>query len=438
MIINHSDTKNAIYDIKDDLYWDKNSLDSEINRVFDVCLGCRLCFNLCPSFPALFEAIDENKASDRNVTDLSESEKSKVVDLCYQCKLCDINCPYTPDKDHEFKLDFPRLMLRSQAIKTKSHGIKIQDLALMYTDLVGKIGALFGGILNYIHQIKLVRFIMHLFAGIHYKRILPQFSKQTFESWFKSRASTVQNPVDKIVIFGTCFTNSYDLALGKACVEVLEHNKVECKYPKQRCCGAPFLSSSDFKSFSKQSYYNIKELSKWVDKGYKIVVTGPPTCSLSLKKDYQEFNNNNEMIDKVTKNTYDISEYLYSLEKKGLLKKDFKNHIGDISYHVSCHLKAQKTGVKGKDLLKLVPQTNVKLVNRCSGMDGGWGMKSRFYEESIKVGEKCVSDLKNKDESTPCSDCSLACHQISEVSGGELSPTHPIIKLHEAYGLDKK
>ena len=113
-----------------------------MDRVYDICIGCRLCFNLCPSFPSLFDSVDGagirkrelaekegrvDKQTERQdyldlpegehvseasievefrgeVSDLTEAERWKIVDLCYQCKLCDPVCPYTTGKEHEFQL----------------------------------------------------------------------------------------------------------------------------------------------------------------------------------------------------------------------------------------------------------------------------------------------------------------------------------------------
>ena len=293
-MINHSDTSQTTYDIKDPLYWDKASFDQEVERVFDVCIGCRLCFNLCPSFPSLFDAIDavgdakreqairEGRVASQaeksdyldlpegehaseasievefrgEITDLSQAQVWEVVDLCYQCKLCDPVCPYTPDKDHEFKLDFPKLMTRAQAIRTKERGVKANDKFLANTDFTGKLGSIFGPILNATNKIPLARWMMEKTVGISRKRILPQFQINTFEKWFKKHESAVTAPVDKVVIFGTCFTNAHDVEVGKAAVAILEHNNIECIYPPQQCCGAPYLSPGDFKGFEKQAQPN--------------------------------------------------------------------------------------------------------------------------------------------------------------------------------------
>ncbi len=474
-MLNHSNTDHTTYNINDPKYWDRASLYSEMDRVYDICIGCRLCFNLCPSFPSLFDSIDnagkrkrdiaqsqgivekevERKnyldlpegehASDASievefrgeVSDLTEKERWEVVDLCYQCKLCDPICPYTPDKEHEFQLDFPKLMTRSQAIRTRERGIKISDKFLANTDFTGKMGSLVGPILNMFNNVSIVRLLMEKFIGIHRDRKLPKFHNEKFSVWFKKNKQTILDPKDKVVLFGTCFTDSHDVDLGRAAVAVLNHNDIECIYPKQQCCGAPHLSPGDFDNFRNQAQPNVEELSKWVDNGYKIVVTGPPTCSLTLKKEYPDYLGSDDKIEKISSNTFDISEYLVFLHKNGKLKTDFSNSIGSVTYHVSCHLKAQKIGFKGRDLLRLVPDTKVSLVNRCSGMDGGWGMKEEFFEESINVGDKCVNDISKKESDSVCSDCSLASHQLGQVSDGAVNPTHPIIELYRAYGLHK-
>jgi len=472
-VINHSDTSQTVYNIANPLYWDDQSLNGEMDRVFDVCIGCRLCFNLCPSFPSLFNSIDTAgdrkrqvavaegrvvKQSEKNdylnlpegehataasievefrgeISDLSNRERWEVVDLCYQCKLCDPVCPYTQGKDHEFQLDFPKLMTRAQAIRTKKRGVRKNDIFLSKTDLTGKLGSVFGPILNFSNRIRFIRFFMEKIIGIHRKRILPKFQTNTFQMWFKNHQSIITDPIDKVVIFGTCFTNAHDVDLGKAAIEILEHNEVECIYPPQQCCGAPYLSPGDFDGFQKQAKPNVDELSKWVEDGYKIIVTGPPTCSLTLKKEYPDYLDLDEKVLKISENTYDISEYLVYLNKQGKLKTDFQNEIGSVNYHVSCHLKAQQMGLKGRDILRLVPNTTVKLINRCSGMDGGWGMKEEYFEESMKVAERCLNDIGQREVDTVCSDCSLASHQLTQASEGEVTPSHPIIELHKAYGF---
>ena len=219
-MINHSDVENTIYDITDMKYWNNDSLEAEMNRVFDICIGCRLCFNLCPSFPYLFDAVDnagdkkrkiaesEGRIQEKKertdyldlpegqhaseasievefrgeVTDLNYHDRWKIIDLCYQCKLCEPICPYTPDKDHEFQLDFPKLMTRANAVRSKKNGVKNVDKFLSNTDFMLKLSMFFGPLINLFNKISLIRFFMEKSIGIHRKRVLPKFQLNTFEN----------------------------------------------------------------------------------------------------------------------------------------------------------------------------------------------------------------------------------------------------------------
>ncbi|UCD37014.1 MAG: 4Fe-4S dicluster domain-containing protein [Fidelibacterota bacterium] len=482
-MLNHSDTTHAIYDIQRPEYWDSHSLDQELERVYDICLGCRLCWNLCPSFPALFDTLDEQAQRKReaaekagrvgakeeraeyldlpegehaveasieaefvgDVTELTAAEKWRVVDLCYQCKLCDPICPYTPDKEHEFQLDFPRLMLRAQAVRTKAGRKKLSDIFLSNTDAVGKLGSMTAPFSNWGNRFWPLRFLMEKVMGISRHRTLPDFHRETFAKWFQRHRRTTPVPVKpagKVAIFPTCYTNANDPEVGIAAVEILEHNDVEVQLASQRCCGAPHLSSGDFEAFRRQARPLLEELAKWTHQGYQIVVAGPPTCSLTIRHDYAYLDGSDGPLAKdialVAENTQDISQYLMQLHKDGQLKTDFVNELGEINYHLSCHLKAQKRGFKSRDLLRLVPDTKVNMVDKCSGMDGGWGMKAEYYDESIKVAEKLVGALNRKPANHTCSDCTLAGMQIHEASKGAITTEHPLKLIHHAYGLDDK
>ena len=230
---------------RDEVYWSREALIKEEKRVFEICNGCRLCWNLCPSFPELFnsvDALDETAAQTaatiaerqaRGINPLDEhasvaeaaasprtdvhgqaealeklplSVHQKVVDLCYQCKLCDPICPYVPP--HEFGVDFPRLMLRHRAIDAKENGVKLQDRVLGDPDLVGKLGTLFPALANWGSSLRPNRVMMEATVGIHRDRQLPTFAEETFQSWFQKRHPTRPDPKTvtgrKVVLFYTC------------------------------------------------------------------------------------------------------------------------------------------------------------------------------------------------------------------------------------------
>ena len=133
-------------DWKNPNFIDEKLLDDELRRVFDICHGCRRCFNLCESFPKLFDYIDESKSGE---LDTVSSDKFKdVVDACTLCDMCFLTkCPYVPP--HEFNIDFPNLMLRYRVAERKKGKNKLIDDQLTKTDRNGKFFSKFSNLANW-------------------------------------------------------------------------------------------------------------------------------------------------------------------------------------------------------------------------------------------------------------------------------------------------
>ncbi|MGH7355236.1 MAG: 4Fe-4S dicluster domain-containing protein, partial [Candidatus Rokuibacteriota bacterium] len=176
----------ASLDLKSAEFWELGSVDRELRRVYDICSGCRRCLPLCPSFKVLFDRLDVN-AVDGNVEKLPAGDVKEVVDLCYQCKLCYNHCPYTPP--HRWEVDFPRLMLRARAAEARKKGVTFQDRMLGNTELVGKLGSLAAPLMNWLNELAVHRAFMQAVAGIHKRRNLPKFHRETFSAWFRKRAA---------------------------------------------------------------------------------------------------------------------------------------------------------------------------------------------------------------------------------------------------------
>ena len=452
----------------DEDYWDRDALIAEEKRVFEVCNGCRLCWNLCPSFPALFNAVDaldteydvqaaaeEASASghDHDAPHIAEVRDDvmgqaealekisldvhkEVADLCYQCKLCDPICPFTPP--HEFAIDFPRLMLRRRAIDARENGISMQDRFLGNPDLVGTIGSMLPTIANMANENPINRKIMESVVGIHHKRKLPRFAKQTFRQWWKKRHQNQPRPEDvtgkKVVLFYTCSVQWNEPQVGRAAVEVLEHNGVTVYAPEFKCCGMPALDGGDVKTATSWAEHNIDVLIKYVRAGCDIVSPGP-TCSYMLKHEWKDYTKAEEAKE-VAAAGHDLMEYINKLRRAKELKTDYQEELGPIGYHVPCHLKVQKIGFRSRDVLKKVPGTKVTLVDQCSCMDGTWGMKKEYYDLSVKGAKKLIDELKEAGtEDAPAtfsSDCLIAKLQIAENTGQDVF--HPIELLWKAYG----
>ncbi len=416
------------FDLHSESFWDRRALEGELRRVFDICNGCRRCYNLCPSFNVMFARLDD-AVVDGDSEKLSPGDFKAVLDHCYQCKLCYNHCPYTPP--HRWAIDFPRLMLRSKAVEAREQGVSFQDKVLGNTDLIGRWGAALAPLVNWVNRTPLLRFLLEKVAGIHRKRVLPPYHRQTFAGWFARHPSMRGAANGRALLFYTCFVNYNAPEVGKAAVAVLERNRVGVLCPEQRCCGMPYLDGGDIASASANARFNVERLAPFVRQGYAVVVPGP-TCSYVLKHEYPLLVEGEEA-KAVAARTYDLCEYLMGLKEEGHLDTGFVKEMGRIAYHLPCHLKAQNIGYKSLDLLKLIPGTTVDLIEGCSGIDGTWGLKQQYFDLSFRVADRLFRGIREAKPDLVVSDCPLAGLQIQQGTGRR--PLHPVQVLKEAYGL---
>ncbi len=442
------------FDIRKPEFWDRGDVDGELRRVYDICNGCRRCLSLCPSFKVMFDRLDVD-AVDGDVGKLPAPDVKEVVDLCYQCKLCYNHCPYTPP--HRWAVDFPRLMLRARASEARVGGVSLQDRMLGNTDLVGKLGSLMAPLSNWMNELAAHRALLQAVIGIHKDRNLPRFHRETFSKWFgkrrKATASTTSSTPEragearepasptspasseppaspKIALFATCTVEYNNPDIGRAAVAVLEKNGVDVSLPVQRCCGMPYLDGGAIEECRALVRDNVRTLAEAVREGCLIVSPGP-TCSYMLKQEYPWLDGS-EDAKLVASHTRDLFEYLAGLHARAALDTRFTQPVGDVTYHVPCHLRAQNIGTRSADVLRLIPNTTVSVVERCSAVDGTWGFKKEYYELSLKVAQP-LFDAVNEGGPVIATDCPLAALQIGQGTGKKAR--HPIQVLADAYGL---
>jgi len=447
------------YDPGHPRYFDEADLRQELGRVYDLCHGCRLCFNLCPSFPTLFDFID---ARDGDVGAMTNAEQDQVVDECYQCKLCYLKCPYIPP--HEWELDFPRLMMRAHAVR-RDQGVsrkqRITDQALGRTDLVGQVATRAAPVVNALtgRPGSIARRVMEKTSGLAAQRMLPPYARQRFSVWFQKRTVTraAKGPRSYGVsgetpatqgsasIFPTCFIEYMEPAIGQDLTKVLEKNGIECSLPPgTACCGAPWLHQGNVKEFTRAARRNVTALAAEVAAGKEVVVA-QPTCAYVLRKDYPLYLQDTPLAEaarQVAEHTVDPAEYLMKIHKseEHELDTDFPGRADgtvpdEVTYHVSCHLQAQQVGLKSRDLLK-VAGVKVTLVNRCSGIDGTWGYRRENYDLAVKVAQPLKREIEAAGHGVVCGDCHLANGAIGEETG--LIPVHPIQLVARAYGIQEE
>lgn len=434
----------AVYDPTDPRYFDRGALREELDRVFDLCHGCRLCFNLCPSFPTMFGFID---ARDGDVSALTEGERDQVVDECYQCKLCYVKCPYVPP--HEWKLDFPRLMSRVHAVRTREgQGLRerVTDQFLGRTDALGMASVVAAPVVNWATGTpgSWTRRVMEKTVGLASERLLPPYARQRFTTWFarRRRAPALSQEGGAVSVFPTCFVEYMDPDVGKDLVRVYEHNGVACTLPDgTTCCGAPWLHSGNVEQFEKAARRNVAALVREVRAGRDVVVA-QPTCAYVVKRDYPLYAAGADA-ELVAAHTYDPAEYLMKRQRDPedafSLRDEFPGRDdgsvpGAVTYHVACHLLAQNAGLKSRDLLK-VAGIRCTLVQRCSGIDGTWGYRAENYALARQVAAPMAQEITAAGNDVVCGDCHLANGAITQETG--VRPRHPMQVLAQAYGLEE-
>ncbi len=415
-------------------FFDPAGVEKELRRVADICHTCRRCYNLCPSFDVLFRALDRPEV-DGEVGRLPARDLTEFSDLCYECKLCIPHCPYYPP--HRFDVDIPRVVLRDRAARVKQEGKPgLRERVLASADAMGAVATGAAALVNAMSEVRFARVLLEKTLGVHRDRLLPAWSSETFVQWWARRGGATEPSEraprgDRVALFVTCSVNANNPEIGRAAVAVLEKNGCEVAVPAQRCCGMPFLESGELDAAKECRSTNVTSLLPFVRAGYAVVSPGP-TCSLTLKKEYPVLGPDEEGRE-VARATQDLCEYLMRRHAAGRLSTDFQRSPGKIVYQVPCHLKVQDIGFKSRDLLQLIPGSEVVTVEKCTGHDGTWSMKTEYFPLSMKVGKPVFDAVLAERPDRVATDCPLAGLQIRQGTGK--TPKHPIQIVAEAYGL---
>jgi len=427
-------------DWRSDEYYDDESLYSELERIFDICHGCRRCFNLCNAFPTLFDAIDESETME--LDGVPREVYWDVVDNCYLCDMCYMSkCPYVPP--HPWNVDFPHLMLRAKAVRFKKQGASRRDRILSSTDKVGR----FAGIpvvvqaVNAVNRSKGGRALLEKTLGVHRDAPVPEYHAkparkrlEAHEQEKGERAEAAGRTRGRVVLFTTCYGNRNLPSLAEDLVAVFEHNGIPVALAgSESCCGMPKLELGDLESVAKARDANIPVLADWVDRGWD-VVTPVPSCTLMFKQELPLMYPGDEQVQKVRDATFDPFEYLMLRHKHGKLKTEFPNSLGKVAYQVPCHLRVQNLGLKTRDLLEMAPDTEVQPIERCSGHDGTYAVKKEFHEISKKIARPIVGKVEKAGADHFVSDCPMAAEQVAQ-SLPDHSANNPLALLRRAYGI---
>jgi glycerol-3-phosphate dehydrogenase subunit C len=436
-------TRHAI-DWQNPDFFDPVKIEEELRRVFDICHGCRRCFNLCDSFPRLFDLVDNSATGE--IDGVDPKDYGKVVEACTLCDMCYMTkCPYVPP--HEFNLDFPHLMLRYRAAEYRQGKTPWSQRQLVETDRNGKLAGMVAPLTNWATKVEnnATRPLMEKVAGVDRRADLPKFHGRSFLMRAKSGAPEVNTSAPahgrKAVLYATCFVNYNNPRIGEATQAVLARNGVvtEAAYPG--CCGMPYLEQGDIARVAEAARKTAAALERYINEGYDIVAL-VPSCALMLKFEWPLILPDDPAVKRLAQATFDVSEYVVDIARKEGLAPGLQSLPGGVTLHLACHARAQNMGQKAAEMLRLLPQPDVAVIERCSGHGGSWGVLKENFDTAIKVGRPVAKQVATNAKAFLASECPLAATHI--VQGVEMrdgktaepsEPYHPIELFARAYGL---
>jgi len=425
-------------------FFDQGALDTELERVFDICHTCRRCVSLCGAFPTLFDLIDESKSGELDT--VAKSDYVKVVDQCYLCDVCYMTkCPYVPP--HPWNVDFPHLMLRAKAVKFRDGDVKFRDKLLSSTDRLGKLATIpvVVQMVNKANTMPAARAVMETTLGIAAATALPPYAAERFRAHAEPSVAWPvrdgERTPGKVAIFATCYVNYNEPGIGHDLLKLLHHNEIPYRLvEKEACCGMPKLELGDLAAVEALKDINIPPLAKLAREGFAIL-TAVPSCTLMFKQELPLMFPDDADVRAVADAMFDPFEYLVLRDRDGYIKKNFPQPLGHVSYHIPCHARVQNVGQKTREALQWVPGTTLNTVERCAGHDGTWGVKKEFFAESMRIGKPVFARMNEDDPDYVSSDCPIAGRRIMQGIEDKSGPSrarreHPLTLLRIAYGLD--
>ena len=400
-------------------YWDERDLEQELGRVFEICHSCRMCVNFCGSFPDLFARVDrdiETRGAE-GAELLDAQDFASVVDLCWQCKMCYIECPYTPDQGHAWMVDFPRVAMREKAHRAKRNGVSLQDRALGEP---GKLGALASGPLapmaNFVNRHALLRKVNEKVLGISAEFPVPTFAAADVRGLARQRHEPqpeAGNAPARSRSFATC-TGDYNfprIAAWRASRFITREERIfGHPAPAQQCCGIPNLDGGDIDGARAEGALqrqaqpfaaicpsrNLRSSCRARRARTRSRRSGW-SCSWAHRRRRRSPHSDARR----------IMGFAEKLRREKKLVKEFAESLGKVAYHAACHLRAQKIGTPGARVLGLVPDTEVEIVEKCSAVDGTWGMKAQYYGNwAASTPQKLVRGIDHVEPTLVVTDCS--------------------------------
>jgi Fe-S oxidoreductase len=425
---------------REESFYQQDAIDKELHRVFDICHGCRRCVSLCNAFPTLFDLVDNSPTLEMD--GVAKSDYAKVVEHCYLCDLCyQTKCPYVPP--HEWNVDFPHLMLRAKAAEFQRGEVSGARQRLTNTTGFGKLASIpvVTEVANAVNRSPTMRKLTAKLLDVHPDAHLPEFHSDTARRRLKTFAQTGQAPQaagptrGRVAIFVTCYGNYNMPQVVDDLAVVLRHNGVQVKLvEREQCCGMPKLELGDLQSVDRFKQHNLPVLAAAVNEGWDIMAP-IPSCVLMFRQEIPLMYPDEPDVRTLKRHIFDPFEYLMHRHKAGLLNTQFAKPLGRVAYHAPCHQRVQNIGPKTKELLSMIPGTELEFIERCSGHDGTYGIRNETYEVSMKIARPVSRRAEGFTPDIVASDCPMAADHIAHGMSEKKEAAHPISLLRRAYGL---
>jgi glycerol-3-phosphate dehydrogenase subunit C len=392
--------------------WPKSNLD--------LCIRCATCMAVCPvsrvtpKFPGPKQA---GPGAER-FRKPGERSVDEWIDLCMGCHLCDLAC--------SSGVNISELNLIAKAKYLDERGRPLRDWLLTHFYLLGRLGSFFSPLINRLLRNSQMKWLLESLFDIDRRKELPGYDSSTFRKWFKERQS---KGIKRIAYFYGCYTNTNEVDVGKATVQVLEANGFEVTLPPQRCCGIPMLGNGDFKGARKMGLYNVPSLLHAIRTGSDIIFSST-SCGYMMKYEYSRLLSIPKA-EEVSQHLYDLFEFLRNLKESNGFNTNFKELPIRVGYFAPCHLRALGIGLPALEILRLIPGLKIDNIEAdCCGMGGTFGLKKEKYEISQEIGKDLAEAIDRLKPELILSDCEGCRMQIRHLTGQKV--LHPIQILRDA------
>jgi glycerol-3-phosphate dehydrogenase subunit C len=386
----------------------------------DVCVRCATCMAVCPvaRVTPLFPGPKQAGPGAERFRRPGEASVDDWVNLCIGCHLCDMVC--------SSGVPISELNLIAKAKYLDEKGRPFRDWLLTHSSLYGGLGSLFSPIVNWLLRNSAIKCAMETILKIDRRRQLPRYEFPTFRQWFRDHRSKGDRT---IAYFYGCYTNTNEVDVGKATVEVLEANGFNVTLPPQKCCGIPMLGNGDFKGARKLGLSNVPSFLQTIRSGSDILFSST-SCGYMIKYEYSHLLSI-PGAEEVALHTFDLFDFLRSLKDAKRLQTYFKDLPLRTAYFAPCHLRAMNIGLPALEILRLIPGLQVDHISAdCCGLGGTFGFKKEKYDISQEIGKdlsEAVNQLKPEIVLTDCEGCRM---QIRHLTG--LKVLHPVQILRDA------